>query len=73
MSEEAFHTAEKRKVKQNGEREKYTQLNTEFQRIARRDKKTFLSEQKKQKKTIEWKRLESFKNFFSQFLSISSR
>ena len=64
MSEEAFHTAEKRReVKQKGEREKYIQLNAEFQRIARRDKKAFLSEQRKQRKTIEWKRLESFKKF----------
>ena len=64
LSEEAFHTAEKRReVKQKGEREKYIQLNAEFQRIARRDKKAFLSEQRKQRKTIEWKRLESFKKF----------
>ena len=54
LSEEAFHTAEKRReVKQKGEREKYTQLNAEFQRIARRDKKAFLSEQQKQRETIE--------------------
>ena len=38
MSEEALQIAEKRKeVKGKGEREKYTQLNAEFQRIARRD------------------------------------
>ena len=65
LSEEAFHTAEKRReVKQKGEREKYIQLNAEFQRMARRDKKAFLSEQRKQRKTIEWKRIESFKKFF---------
>ena len=34
---------EKRKVKGKGERERYTQLNTEFKRIARRDKKDFLN------------------------------
>ena len=38
----------KREVKGKGERERYTQLNTEFQRIARRDKKVFLSEQCKE-------------------------
>ena len=40
-------------MKGKGERERYTHLNTEFQRIARRDKITFLSEQHK-----EWERLE---------------
>ena len=47
LSEEALQIAEKRrKVKGKGDRERYTQLNTEFQRIPRRDKKGFLSEQK---------------------------
>ena len=46
FSEEVSHTAEERReVKSKGERGKYTQLNSEFQRTARRDKKTFLSEQ----------------------------
>ena len=46
MSEEALHIAEERRdVKGKGERERYTQLNAEFQRIARRDKKAFLNEQ----------------------------
>ena len=41
--------AEKRReVKGKGEKERYTQLNAEFQRIARRDKKAFLSNQCKQ-------------------------
>ena len=35
----------KRKVKSKGEKERYSHLNAEFQRIARRDKKTFLSDQ----------------------------
>ena len=49
MSEEALHVAEKRKeVKGKGEKERYTHLNAEFQRIARRDKKAFLSEQRKE-------------------------
>ena len=38
----------RREVKGNGEKEKYTQLNAEFQRIARRDKKAFLSDQCKE-------------------------
>ena len=46
MSKEALQIAEKRReVKGKGERERYTQLNSEFQRIARRDKKNFLNEQ----------------------------
>ena len=46
MSEEALQIAErKREVTGKGEREKYTHLNAEFQRIARRDKKAFLSDQ----------------------------
>ena len=48
MSDEALQRAEKRKVKGKGERERYTQLNAEFQRIATRDKKDFLSEQCKE-------------------------
>ena len=46
LSEEALQTAVKRREKKNkGEKERYTHLNTEFQRIARRDKKAFLSDQ----------------------------
>ena len=41
MSEEALQTEERREVKSKGEKERYTQLNAEFQRIARRDKKAF--------------------------------
>ena len=49
MSEEALHTAEKRReVKSKGEKERYSHLNAEFQRIARRDKKAFLSDQCKE-------------------------
>ena len=44
LSEEALEIAEERRVvKGKGERERYTQLNEEFQRIARRDNKAFLS------------------------------
>ena len=46
LSEEALQVAEERRqVKSEGERQRYTQLNTEVQRIARRDKKAFLNEQ----------------------------
>ena len=42
LSEEAFQIAEKRReVEDRGEKESYTHLNAEFQRIARRDKKPF--------------------------------
>ena len=45
LSEEALQIAVKRReAKRNGEKERYTQLNAEFQRIARRDKKPFLSD-----------------------------
>ena len=50
---------ERREVKSKGERERYTQLNAEFQRIARGDKKAFLLKNaKKQRKITEGKRLE---------------
>jgi len=46
LSEEALQIAEKRReARGKEERERYTQMNTEFQRIARRDKKAFLSDQ----------------------------
>ena len=46
LSEEPLQIAEKRReVKSKGEKERYTHLNAEFQRIARRDKKAFLSDQ----------------------------
>ena len=49
LSEEALQIAEeKREVKSKGEGERYIQLNAEFQRIARRDKKAFLKEQCKE-------------------------
>ena len=45
LSEEGLQIAEKRReAKGKGERERYSQLNAEFQRIARRDKKAFWSE-----------------------------
>ena len=49
LSEETLQIAEKRReVKSKGEKERYSHLNAEFQRIARRDKKVFLSEQPKE-------------------------
>ena len=48
LSEEALLIAEKREVKGKGEMERYTHLNAEFQRIARSDKKAFLSDQCKE-------------------------
>ena len=61
LSEEAFQRAMNRsEVKDKGGKERYTHLNAEFQRISRRDKKAFLSDQCKEKKrkTTEWERLE---------------
>ena len=49
LSGEALQIAVKRReVKSNGEKERYKHLNAEFQRIARRDKKAFLSDQCKE-------------------------
>ena len=49
MPEEALHIALKRReTKGKGEKERYTHLNAESQRIARRDKKAFLSDQYKE-------------------------
>ena len=49
LSEEALQIAVKRReVKSKGEKERYSNVNVEFQRIARRDKKAFLSDQCKE-------------------------
>ena len=49
MSEEALQVAlNRREVKGKGEKERYSHLNVEFQRIVRRDKKVFLSDQSKE-------------------------
>ena len=60
LSEEALQTAVKRReAKSKGEKERYKHLNAEFQRIARRDKKAFLSYQCKEiEENLEWERLE---------------
>ena len=50
LSEEALQTAEKRReVKNKGKKERYIHFNAEFQRIARRDKKAFFSDQCKER------------------------
>ena len=60
LSGEALQTAVKRReAKSKGEQERYKHLNAEFQRIARRDKKAFLSDQCKEiEENNEWERLE---------------
>ena len=60
LSEDALQIAEKRREgKGKGKKERYTHINAEFQRTARRDKKpSSVISAKKQRKTIEWERLE---------------
>ena len=60
LAEKALHIPEKRReAKGKGERERYIHLNAEFQRIARRDKKAFLSDQCKEiEENNKWERLE---------------
>ena len=48
LSEEGLQVAEKEETHKTGEKERYINLNAEFQRIARRDKKAFLSDQCKE-------------------------
>ena len=75
LSNEALQIAEKRReAKSKGEKERYTHLNAEFQRIARRDKKTFLSyqceeteENNRMKKTRDlFKKIRDAKEHFMQ-------
>ena len=60
LSEEALHTAEERReAKSKGQMERYTQLNAEFQRTARRDKEAFLNEHcKEMEEYNRWERLQ---------------
>ena len=62
LSEEALQIAEKRKeAKGKGEKERYSHLNTEFERIAGEIRKPSSAiNAKKQRKTTEWERLEIF-------------
>ena len=62
LSGEALQIAIRREAKSKGEKERYTNLNTEFQRIARRDKKAFLSNQCKE--TEETNRMRKTREFF---------
>ena len=65
MSEEALQIAEKRReTKDKGEKERYTHLNAEFQRTARRSKKAFLSDQCKE--IEENNRMEKTRDFFKK-------
>ena len=64
MSEEALQITERGREAKAGERERYSQLNAEFQRIARRDKKAFLSEQCKE--IQENNRMGKTRDFFSK-------
>ena len=70
LSEEALKMAVKRRdVKSKGEKERYSHLNAEFQRIARRDRKPSSAiNAKKWRKTTEWERLEiSFGSRFRHY------
>ena len=60
LSEEALQIAvKKREAKSKGEKERYTHLNAEFQRVAKRGKKAFLSDQCKElEENNRWERLE---------------
>ena len=65
LSEKALEIDEKRReAKSKGEKERYTHLNTEFQRIARRNKKAFLSDECKE--IEENKRMEKTRDFFEK-------
>ena len=69
LSEEALNIAQEiREAKSKGEKEIYTQLNAEFQRIARRDKKAFLSEQCKEEERKN--RMGKPKDFFKKTRAI---
>ena len=68
LSEEALQIAEKREAKDRGGKERYTHLNAEFQRIARRDKKAFLSDQCKE--IEESNRMEKTRDLFKKIRDI---
>ena len=72
MSEEDLQIAEKRREeKGKGERERYSKLDTEFQRIGRRDKKAFLSEHYKE--IEENNRMEKTRNLFKKIGDIKGK
>ena len=69
LSEEALQIAEKRKeAKGKGKKEKYTHLNAEFRKLARRDKKAFLSDQYKE--IEENNRMEKTRDLFKKIRDI---
>ena len=69
MPEEVLQIAVRRRgAKGKGEKERYTHLNAEFQRIARRDKKAFLSDQCKE--IEENNRMEKTRDFFNKIRNI---
>ena len=69
LSEEALQIAEKRgEVKAKGQKEKYKHLNAKFQRIARKDKKSFLSEQCKE--VVENNRIGKTRDLFKTIRAI---
>ena len=64
LSEKALKIAVKRReVKRKGEKERYTHLNAEFQRIARQDKKVFLSDQCKEIEENNRMRMDRYRQF----------
>ena len=68
MSDKALQIAKKRReAKGKGEKERYTLLNAEFQRIARIDKKAFLSDQRKEKE--ENNRMGKTRDLFKKMLN----
>ena len=72
LSEEGLKIVEKRReAKSKGEKERYTHLNAEFQRIARRDKKAFISDQCKQ--TEENTRMEKTRDLFKKIRDTKGR
>ena len=74
LSEEALKIAAKREAKSKREKERYKPLNVEFQRLARRDKKAFLSDQCKEiLKTTERERLEISSRKLAKMGSIKDR
>ena len=75
LSGEALQIAVKRKeAKSQGEKERYKHLNAEFQRIARRDKKAFLSDQCKEiEEKTEWESLDNSSKKFENTGNISCK
>ena len=74
LSEEASKIAEKRrKVKGKGEKERYTHLNAEFQRIARRDKKVYPSDQCKEIEENRREETEEINELESKYRKITNK